>query len=68
MQRKDNRVWSAHTSKSCNMSKTVKIIHNGTVIGTTCFNPDKKNNPRAWVEFAGEVIINEKGETCILIG
>lgn len=34
MQRKDPRVWSAHTSKSCNPSEKIVVKHNGvTVLG-----------------------------------
>jgi len=55
MQRKDIRVWSAHTSKSCNMSEVVEIRHKGKLIARTVFQPGKKQNPRAWVELSGEV-------------
>ena len=55
MQRKDPRVWSAHTSKSCNMSEVVEIRHKGKVVARTVFQPDKKSNPRAWVEAYGNV-------------
>jgi hypothetical protein len=64
MQRKDSRVWSAHTSKSCNMSETIDISHNGKIIGKAVYNPNKKDNPRAWVEFNGEVTSRE-GRTII---
>lgn len=55
MQRGDSRVWSAHTSKACNMSETIEIRHKGKVVARTVFKPTKKDNPRAWVETSGQV-------------
>lgn len=49
MGRKDPRVWSAHTSRSCNMSEVIEIRHEGKVVARTVFMPNKKDNPRAWV-------------------
>lgn len=68
MQRGDERVWSAHTYKSCNMARDVAIMHGGAVIGRAVFHPDKADNPRAWVEFNGDVAVNANGETVINIG
>jgi len=59
MQRKDKRVWSAHTSKSCNMSEVVEIRYKGRLVATTVFNPAKPQNPRAWIELQGTVSYRE---------
>lgn len=64
MQRKDPRVWSAHTSKSCNMSEIVEIRHEGKVIAKIVFNPTKKDNPKAWIEMSGN-ITQEGGITVV---
>jgi hypothetical protein len=62
MQRKDPRVWSAHTSKACNMAEKVIVMHNGTKILETIYNPEGKQ-PRAFmvahgnVRFEGDVAI-----------
>lgn len=69
MQRKDPRVWSAHTAKSCNMSQEVEIWAFGSKIGKAVFHSDKKNNPRAWIEFEGTVGVEEtSGKTSIFCG
>ena len=47
MRQGDPRVWSAHTSKSCNMSEEVEIYHGDTLVGKAVFQADNKNNPRA---------------------
>lgn len=63
MQRKSVRVWSAHTSKSCNMSEEVLIRVNGEIIGKTVFKEDGKQ-PRAHIQFQGDVV-HENGATII---
>lgn len=63
MSRRDPRVWSAHIHKACNQSEEVLIRHGDKVIGKTVFRPDAPQ-PRAYVEFNGEVII-EEGNTII---
>lgn len=64
MQRKNPRVWSAHTSKSCNPSEKVIIMHNGVKILETVFNPDA-NQPRAYMSINGSIETNSYGETVI---
>ena len=64
MQRKDSRVWSAHTSRACNMSEVVEIRHEGKVVARTVFQPTKKDNPRAWIEARGHVTV-ENGITVV---
>jgi hypothetical protein len=66
MQRKDPRIWSAHTSRSCNMSERVQIRHNGVVVAETVFQPEKRSNPRAWIETKGTVTY-EDGITVITV-
>jgi hypothetical protein len=63
MQRKDSRVWSAHTSKSCNMSEKIVVMHNGVKILETVFNPSGRQ-PRAYLETQADVR-NENGITIV---
>jgi hypothetical protein len=56
MSRGDSRVWSAHTSKSCNMSEKVVVKHNGVTILETVFNPTAKQ-PRAFMLAYGNVTV-----------
>ena len=64
MQRGDNRCWSAHTSKACNMSETVEIRYKGKTIAKTIFKPTKKDNPRAWIETQG--IVSHEGDITVI--
>lgn len=66
MQRRDPRVWSAHTHKACNQSTEVLIQYAGKVIGKTIFKPDA-SQPRAYVEFTGRVEMDVQGNTVIVI-
>jgi hypothetical protein len=63
MQRKDPRVWSAHTSKSCNMSEKIVVMHNGVKILETVFNPSGKQ-PRAYLVTEAQVR-SENGVTIV---
>ena len=54
MQRGDKRVWSAHTSKSCNPSEKVVIVRDGEVLLETVFNEGGKQ-PRAYLRVTGHV-------------
>lgn len=63
MQRNDDRVWSAHTSKSCNMAEKIVVMHNGKVVLETVFRPEAKQ-PRAYLCANGEVTY--KGKTAIV--
>lgn len=64
MQRGDSRVWSAHTSKSCNQAEIVEVRYKGKVILRTDFNPTGAQ-PRAkmiangTVRFIGNTAIVE---------
>ena len=64
MQRGKQEVWSAHTSKSCNPSREVRIMHHGRTVARTVFQPDKPQNPRAWIEADG-FVTNRNGITYI---
>ena len=66
MQRRDPRVWSAHTSKSCNQSTDILIWHAGRIIGRTVYKPEAQQ-PRAYVEFAGRVELDDEGNAHIVI-
>jgi hypothetical protein len=63
MQRNDPRVWSAHTSKSCNQSEKVVVRHNGEIVLETVFNPTAKQ-PRAYLQMFG-VVSYEDGVTVV---
>lgn len=63
MQRGDSRVWSAHTSKSCNMSERVVVRHNGVVVLETVYKP-LATQPRAYMLAHGSVSI-ENGVTVV---
>ena len=65
MSRKNPRVWSAHTSLSCNPSEEVFIRVNDQVIGKTVFRPEA-SQPRAFIEFKGEVMY-ENGQAFIQV-
>ena len=65
MQRRKPEVWSAHTSAACNGASEVLIRVGDKVIGRTVFNPDGQQ-PRAYVEFFGNVIQDE-GRTVIQV-
>lgn len=65
MQRGDKRVWSAHTSKSCNMSEKIRVVHNGTVVLETVYNPEGKQ-PRAYLQTTGAIRF-ENGVTIVEI-
>jgi hypothetical protein len=65
MQRKDSRVWSAHTSRSCNMSEKIIVMHNGVKILETVFDPAGKQ-PRAYL-LAHADVRNENGITIVEI-
>jgi hypothetical protein len=54
MQRNDPRVWSAHTSRSCNMSEKIVVKHNGVVVLETVYAPEAKQ-PRAYLMTHGVV-------------
>jgi hypothetical protein len=64
MQRGDARVWSAHTSKSCNMAEVVEVRHRGKIVLRTEFSPNGKQ-PRAklitngTVKFEGNTAVVE---------
>jgi hypothetical protein len=66
MQRRDPRVWSAHTHKSCNQSESVLIRHGGKLIGRTVFR-EGAEQPRAYIEFAGTVERDDQGNAVIVI-
>lgn len=66
MQRGKPEVWSAHTSRDCNPSQEVQFLYHGKVIAKTVFQPDKPQNPRAWVEAEG-LVTRRKGITYIEI-
>lgn len=59
MQRKDPRIWSAHTSRACNPSENVVVMRDGVIVARTIFQPEKKDNPRAWIELYGDVTIKD---------
>jgi hypothetical protein len=61
MQRKDARVWSAKTSKACNMSEKIVIVRDGEVLLETVFKPDA-TQPRAYLACNGKV--HFKNGTC----
>lgn len=63
MQRKDPRVWSAHTSKSCNPSEKIVVKHNGVTVLETVYNPDSRQ-PRAFMVVTGS--ITHEGTTTIV--
>jgi hypothetical protein len=63
MSRKDPRVWSAHTSQSCNQSEKIIVRHNGQTVLETVFNPDGQQ-PRAYLETTAHVY-QENGVTVI---
>ena len=66
MQRRDPRVWSAHTSKSCNMSEKIVVKHQGKVVLETVFAPEARQ-PRAYL-LAHGTITHENGVTVVEVG
>jgi hypothetical protein len=67
MFRGDPRVWSAHTYKNCNQAREVLIRHNGQIVGRTVYK-DGAAQPRAYLEFSGEVSMDADGNAVIEIG
>lgn len=63
MARKDPRVWSAHTSRSCNMSEKIVVMHNGVKVLETVFNPAGKQ-PRAYL-LTHATVKHEDGVTIV---